>query len=78
MGSIHIQYADDITQIIIYPGRSQQIMASRTVNEIKIINNYEKTWKIKTNKNKFRIIPIAVKKKNYNNRRYRNKIIEGR
>lgn len=64
IGSTNIQYADDITQIITYPGKSRQLMASRTKNEIEKINNYEKAWKIKTNKNKFKIIPITVKKKN--------------
>ena len=63
-GCINIQYADDITQIITYPGKSREMMARRTVNEINKINNYEKEWKIKTNKDKFKIVPIAVIKKN--------------
>ena len=59
-----VQYADDITQIIVYHGKSRQLMANRVINEIEKINYYEKQWKIKTNKNKFKIIPIGVKKKN--------------
>ncbi len=59
-----IQYADDITQIIAYHGKSRHLMANRTTSEIEKINEYEKKWKIKTNKNKFKIIPLAVKKKN--------------
>lgn len=39
-------------------------MAARTADEIEKINNYEKQWKIKTNKNKFKLIPISVQKKN--------------
>ena len=38
-------------------------MANRTRTEIGKINKYEKKWKIKTNKDKFKIIPIAVRKK---------------
>ena len=63
-GNLNIQYADDITQIITYQGKSRQFMATRTTQEIEKINNYERKWKIKTNKSKFKIIPIAVQKKN--------------
>ena len=63
-GCQNLQYADDITQIISYPGTSRDFMSRRVVSEITKINDYEKKWKIKTNKNKFKIIPIAVKKKN--------------
>ena len=63
-GCLNLQYADDITQIITYPGTSRELMSRRVVNEIMKINEYERKWKIKTNKNKFKIIPIAVKKKN--------------
>lgn len=59
-----IQYADDITQIITYPGKSRNFMATRTINEINKINTYEKQWKIKTNKQNFKLIPLAVQKKN--------------
>ncbi len=38
-------------------------MARKTVNEIKKLNTYEAKWKIKTNNNKFKIVPIAVIKK---------------
>lgn len=63
-GCSNVQYADDITQIITYPGASREMMSRRTVSEILKINKYEEKWKIKTNKNKFKILPIAVKKKN--------------
>lgn len=62
-GCTNVQYADDITQIISYPGASRAFMSRLTVREITKINKYEKEWKIKTNKNKFKIVPIAVKKK---------------
>lgn len=39
-------------------------MANRTVREIERIKKYECIWKIKTNKNKFKLIPIAVIKTN--------------
>ena len=58
-----IQYADDITQIITYHGKSRHLMVNRTVSEIQKINEFERLWKIKTNKNKFKIVPICVKKK---------------
>lgn len=61
-GCLNIQYADDITQIISYPGQSRELMRRRAVSEITKINDYEKQWKIKTNKSKFKIIPIAMKK----------------
>ena len=35
------------------------MMARRVQADIKRINNYEKLWKIKTNTNKFKIIPLA-------------------
>jgi len=38
----NIQYADDITQIITYPGKSRRLMARKTVEEIEKINEYEK------------------------------------
>lgn len=63
-GCLNLQYADDITQVITYPGKSRQFMSGGTISEIKKINDYEKTWKIKTNKSKFQIIPIALKKTN--------------
>lgn len=37
-----IQYADDITQLVVYHGKSRQLMANRTVSEIEKINYFEK------------------------------------
>lgn len=39
-------------------------MTRRTIQEITKVNTYEAKWKIKTNKNKLKIVPISVKKKN--------------
>lgn len=58
-----VQYADDITQIIAYHGKSRHMMVNRTVSEIQKINKFENKWKIKTNSNKFKIVPTGVQKK---------------
>ena len=55
--SEHIIYADDITQIVTAPG-SVNFLNIYTANAINNINEYEQKWKIKTNINKFRILPI--------------------
>lgn len=60
--SEHIIFADDITQIINYPGKSPAMMAAMTSNAIKNINTFEHKWKIQTNPNKFKIVPIMKKK----------------
>ena len=61
--SEHIIYADDITQVIAHPG-SERMLAALTKNAIVNINNFEHKWKIKTNINKFQIIPILRRKTN--------------
>lgn len=60
--SDHIMFADDITQIVSYPGKSTEIMARHTERAIENINQFENKWKIKTNTQKFKIIPIAKNK----------------
>lgn len=59
-GCINIQYADDVTQIITYPGKSRELTTRRTINEITKVNDYEKKWKIKTNRNKLKLVPIGL------------------
>lgn len=54
-----ITFADDVTQIISYPGKSKELLAMHTTNAIEAINRYENKWKIQTNINKFKIIPIG-------------------
>lgn len=56
-----IAYADDITQVISQP-RNFRHQARATTRAIKNINRYESTWKIKTNKQKFTLIPISRRK----------------
>lgn len=57
--SDYITFADDITQIISYPGKSKELLAMHTAKAIEEVNKYEKKWKIQTNINKFKIIPIG-------------------
>ena len=68
----NIMYADDITQITGYQGKSKKMINSITEKEIKIINKFENKWKIKTNINKFtplhigctKTIPLSIDDKN--------------
>ena len=57
----NITYADDITQIIGYKGKSKQMINRITQKEIIRINKFEDNWKIKTNINKFTPIHLSVK-----------------
>ena len=57
--SQHLMFADDTTQIVVYPGESKQLMAQHTARAIENINQFERNWKIKTNINKFKVIPLA-------------------
>lgn len=56
---LNIAYADDITQITHYQGKSKEMMNRRTAIEAERINSYENKWRIKTNINKFKVIPIS-------------------
>jgi hypothetical protein len=57
--SENLIYADDITQIVASPGKSEKMLALTTAREIKNINDFENKWKIKTNPTKFQIIPMG-------------------
>ena len=59
-GGTDVLFADDITQIVEYEGRSKKFLARRTQREIERINLYEKKWKIKTNQSKFKILSIFL------------------
>ena len=61
-GSYVIGFADDNTQIITYPGTSKRMLTRRTVNEIEKVNNFERKWKIQTNKDKFKLVSISSTK----------------
>lgn len=58
----NIAYADDITQISGYRGRSIQMAQRITGREIENINVYEENWKIETNINKFTVIRLGARK----------------
>ena len=57
----YIAYADDITQITA-TGSNHRYVARLTQRAIEHVNTFEKKWKIKTNTNKFNIIPISRRK----------------
>ena len=61
-GCLNIGFADDITQVITYPGKSRGMLARRITREIVKINNYEKQWKIQTSKPKFKLVSMAKTK----------------
>lgn len=61
----YIQYADDITQITRYPGKSKELCRRRTEAAIEEVNSFEKKWKVRTNKSKFLILhPSRTKPRN--------------
>ncbi len=55
-------YADDITQVITTPSESKLMMKVKVEREIERINKFERTWKIRTSEEKFKIIPMAQRK----------------
>ena len=58
-GVLDISFADDITQVVIYPHESKEMLARKTARAITRVNEYENKWKIKTNRNKFNLISIS-------------------
>ena len=60
VAGINIQYADDVTQIIFYAGRSREMANARTAREVSRINEYERRWRIRTNVAKFKVLPLAT------------------
>ena len=57
---VNIAYADDITQIFGYAGKSKEMLNRRTERGIAALNQYEQCWKIKTNINKFTPIHLSA------------------
>lgn len=51
--STNILYADDITQIITQKTKKKKMISRITQREIRLINDYEKKWKIQTNIQKY-------------------------
>ncbi len=64
LGCLDILYADDITQLITSQSKQKNMMKVKVEREIERINRYERKWKIKTNPDKFKIIPITQFKTN--------------
>ena len=59
---LDVGFADDITQIVIHNHPSKRFLALKTERAINRINEYEALWKIKTNKDKFKITSISKAK----------------
>lgn len=57
----NITYADDVTQLIRYPGPSKMMAQRAAIREIEQQNKYETSWKIKTNTNKFSILRLGAR-----------------
>ena len=55
----YIAYADDITQIIPHRTKSAARRSLHTARAIKTIDDFEYKWKIKTNKDKFKVVSIG-------------------
>lgn len=58
----NLSYADDITQITGYRGKSIKMAQRITGREIENIDKYEENWKIETNINKFTILRLGARK----------------
>lgn len=61
LAGINVQYADDVTQLVFHPGRSSRMLNSRTGREIARVNAFEEEWRIRTNLNKFAVVPLATR-----------------
>ena len=55
----YIAYADDITQIIPQQSKSAARHSLQTARAIKTIDDFEYKWKIRTNRDKFKVINIG-------------------
>ena len=45
--TMNILYADDITQIIIQPGKSKNMLSRKIEREVRHVNDFEKNGKLK-------------------------------
>lgn len=59
--NLNICYADDITQITGYKGKSKNILNRQTEREILKVNDFEKKWRIKTNLTKFTPLHLGAR-----------------
>lgn len=55
----NVSYADDVTQVIGYQGKSLNAPQRRPTNSISRLNEYERKWRI--NENKFAILRLSAK-----------------
>lgn len=58
-GSTYTAYADDVTQIVTHHGSSKEIFRRKTTRAIEALNQFERRWKIKTNRTKFQLLHIS-------------------
>ena len=61
VGCNQYTYADDNTHLIAIKSRHRSHIANLTTKEINRMNDYEYKWKIKTNKDKFKLISLTHK-----------------
>ena len=61
-GGTDVLFADDVTQVVEYPHSSKRMLALRTECKIDRVNTFEKQWKIKTNENKSKLLPVSKTK----------------
>ena len=61
-GGTDVLFADDVTQVIEYNHQSKKMLAIRTKREIERINKYEEQWKIKTSRQKFKMLSVSKTK----------------
>lgn len=57
--NVNLTHVDDVTQIIQYPGKSKLMAQRPTIREIEPQTAFEKSWKIKTNTNKFTVLRLG-------------------
>ena len=55
-GCYRVTYADDVSLFVTTPWPSKAWMEQHTAQEVESLNNYEKQWKIQTNRTKFNVI----------------------
>ena len=55
-----VAFADDVTQVITQEGQNINNLLNRAKREIVRMNDFEKKWKIKTNKNKFQLLQVSA------------------
>ena len=58
--SLNIGYADDITQCIATDWKNKRHLLMVSSREISELTRFEREWKIRTNPNKFGLVPIAM------------------